>query len=367
MATITTSWATYATQRVTWYDSYSARNWSADVSVEAYYTKINDTSITVHVREKVALVPPSGYNEWYGTNKYYNVNGNGRKQDTASLIDGSPHYFNGNDFTANAGSTFTISAYYEVMNNNTVTASASVTAPTFATKPATPTVSTGTVTATSIPVTYGTTSFGTPSSGTVYLYGGTGSAPTSQINNKKTTGNSTFTHTGLANNTRYYYRAGAYNGSLWSDYSTTVNAVTMYVMPTVSLGAITKTSVVVNYSFKADGGYYPKNLDISFDNSSWTRIKSSVYGSAVSGSSTISALTPGTNYTMYTRVAGHWTVTGPTLTFKTMQSTYVPYPNNPSGSNTARQVNKFYAPRSGLARQVTKLYDSYNGKARRIY
>lgn len=75
-------------------------------------------------------------------------------------------------------------------------------------------------------ITYGTTSFGNPSSGTVYVYGGTSSTPTTQVTAKTAIGQSSFTHTGLESNVTYYYRARAFNGQAWSDYSDTVSVTT---------------------------------------------------------------------------------------------------------------------------------------------
>ena len=76
-------------------------------------------------------------------------------------------------------------------------------------------------------ITFGTSSFGYPASGNVYLYGGTSNNPTTQIASKTTTGNSTFTHSGLRPNTTYYYRARAKNSNnSWSDYSDVITVKT---------------------------------------------------------------------------------------------------------------------------------------------
>lgn len=104
--------------------------------------------------------------------------------------------------------------------------SATIHIPSSYTKPNKPTISAVANDSHSITVTYGTSSFGTPSSGTVYLYGGTSSSPSSQIASKTSTGSSTFVFNNLTPNTTYYFRSNASNGQLWSDYSSTVSAKT---------------------------------------------------------------------------------------------------------------------------------------------
>lgn len=86
--------------------------------------------------------------------------------------------------------------------------------------PTTPTIS-AVVNGTSVTITYGTTSFGNPSTGTITLYGGTSANPTTSIASSNTTGNNTYTHTGLSPNTTYYYRTRATNGQLNSSYAST--------------------------------------------------------------------------------------------------------------------------------------------------
>lgn len=112
------------------------------------------------------------------------------------------------------------------------------------TAPSTPTISLTSVTSDSITVSYGTTSFGVPSTGTVYLYGGTSSNPTTQITSKTTTGQSSFTWTGLNASTTYYLRSNAANGSATSVYSTELVATTSAPVTTAafygSVGGQTK-------------------------------------------------------------------------------------------------------------------------------
>lgn len=111
--------------------------------------------------------------------------------------------------------------------------------------PSTPSISVSATSSTSVVVTYGTSSFGNPSSGTVYLYGGTSSTPTTQIASKTSTGNSTYNHTGLTANTQYYYRARAYNGNQWSGYSGTASVTTPGIGPAdlaVDINTVNPTS-----------------------------------------------------------------------------------------------------------------------------
>ena len=88
-----------------------------------------------------------------------------------------------------------------------------------------PTVSIVEATDTSITVSFGTESFGSPSTGTVYLYRGIAPAASAQVTSKTTTGQSTYTVTGLTTGTTYYFRARANNGYLISPYSDSVSAV----------------------------------------------------------------------------------------------------------------------------------------------
>lgn len=162
--------------------------------------------------------------------------------------------------------------------------------------PSTPTVTLGSLTKNSIAITYGTSSYGTPSSGTTYLYGGTSSSPTTQITSKNTTGSSSYTQSGLASNTRYYYRARANNGQLNSNYSTEKNAVTLASSPSVSVGSVSGKSVVIEYSTIADGGVYNKTIEYSTDGgTTWQTGVTVTGGSAQTGSFTIDNLPSGEN------------------------------------------------------------------------
>lgn len=199
------------------------------------------------------------------------------------------------------GTAYTV--YLRVNTSAGSTASGSVTATTYKV-PDTPTVSVTNASATSNTVTYGTASFNTPASGTVYLYGGTSSTPTTQLASKTTTGNSNYTHSGLAANTIYYYRAKASNTGGSSAYSSVKSVVTRPVAPTVSLNSYSTTSITLNYSVSADGGAQPRQLRYSLDGgSTYTTVTTLSTGSASSGSFTISSLAANTSYTIRVMVS----------------------------------------------------------------
>lgn len=176
---------------------------------------------------------------------------------------------------------------------------------TFSTPPTTPTISASSVGTTSTSVTYGTTSFGTAGSGTVYLYGGTSSTPTTQLASKTTTGNSTYSHSSLNANTRYYYRARAYSSVGWSDYSSTVNTVTRSGAASWSVSSFTSTSVTISYTTRAGGGVYAQNMQYSLDGgTTWVTGATVPAGTTAgtTGTFTISGLAQATTYTIRTRV-----------------------------------------------------------------
>lgn len=96
-------------------------------------------------------------------------------------------------------------------------------------KPNKPTISGNNVDAYTNQISFGTSSFGNPNSGTVRLYRGKSDNPTTEITTarKSSTGTSSFTDTGLEPNTTYYYRTRAFNsGGGQSDYSSTITVKT---------------------------------------------------------------------------------------------------------------------------------------------
>lgn len=212
--------------------------------------------------------------------------------------------------------------------------SGSITIPAQPVAPTTPTVSASNPgTTNSNSVTWGTTSMGTPSSGTVYLYGGTSASPTTQLTTKTTVGNTTYTHSSLAANTKYYYRARADNGQ-WSSYSSDATATTKAAAPTVSINSVTANSIRVSYSTAADGNAYSKSIQYSLNNSTWTTGATVSTGSASSGTYDITGRAANTSYTVYTRVnttAG--ATAGDTLTAVTLASAPTLSVNNITASS----------------------------------
>lgn len=242
------------------------------------------------------------------------------------------------------------------------------TAPSAYVAPNTPTVSVSSsdVTTTSASISYGTSSFQTPSTGTVYLYGGTSSSPTTQITSKTSTGTSSYSWTGRTNNTQYYVRARAYNGQLYSSYSSDKNFVTLpAALSSKSATAISPTSIRVDFTTASGGTAYTKYIGYSLNNSSWVGDAASVSsGSATSGSFTITGLTPKTTYTIYLRVR---TTAGITTSGSVTVTTPADVHLYGSVSGKTQEVEKLYGSVNGKSKRITKLYGSVNGKTKLIY
>ena len=245
------------------------------------------------------------------------------------------------------------------------TSSGNVTATTYKV-PNTPTTSATTGSVSSNSVTYGTTTFNNPNTGTVYLYGGTSASPTTQLTTKTTTGNSTYSHTNLAANTEYYYRSRAKNTGGWSSYSSDATATTLPAAPTVAVSSLTPTSATISYSTAADGGAYSKTFAYSTDNgSTWTTLTTSSGTAAVNGTFTLSGLTSGNTYTVKVRSVTTAGTSVSTLTFVTVLVQNKLYGSD-SNDETARITNLYGSP-NGTTRKIAKLYGSVGGVAKLLY
>ena len=185
-------------------------------------------------------------------------------------------------------------------NGGVLGCSGSLTVPSQATAPTAPTISVSTASASQIDATYGTTNLGNPT-GTVYLYNGTSSSPSNQINSKTTTGNSTYNNTGLTANTTYYYKATATN-SAGSASSSVVNATTgPGAINSVSVSSVTANSAAIAVTCASSGSALTTTLQTSTDNTNWS---STGYTNVQGTTKTVSltGLTANTSYTRYYRI-----------------------------------------------------------------
>lgn len=202
------------------------RNTSSTIGARllAWYTNAGASYAEIHLK----LQAISQGTAYVGTNKDYELTLDSTATGTISWPDTIPQdtwidvreitQYTAYSRTVNVTGKIWSYVYGDVwVSGNTVTLNSPYVAPTKPTISAIPGVS-------SVIVTYGTTSFGVPSSGTVTLYGGTSPNPTTVLDTHNNIGDHSFTHTGLTPGTTYYYRARANNGHLDSSYSTEVVA-----------------------------------------------------------------------------------------------------------------------------------------------
>ena len=251
--------------------------------------------------------------------------------------------------------------------------SGSITLPDPYVAPTTPTISSGTVTTTSAEITYGTTSFGTPSTGTVTLYGGTSANPTTAIDTYSSTGDHTFTYTGLTPDTTYYFRAKANNGQLDSDYSTEISVTTM-----PGKGFYGSVNGVAKKAIKLYGSVYTKIIAYavaSIVNNPHLNTNTFNYTFKQRFSS-LTAKEP-----VYFYFNGTTTSGSIRLQFSDNSTQVLDAWGNTSGYETVCNQWGFghYTPQSGavtaadtsyykhLAKRITKMYGSVNGVAKQIF
>lgn len=234
------------------------------------------------------------------------------------------------------------------------------------TAPNTPTVSVASNnTSNSLDITWGTSSFGNPNTGTAYIYSGTSASPTQMQYSKTTTGTSLWTNTGLAANTKYYYRARAKNtADLWSSYSADATGVVRAAPATVSLSSYDSASATISYSASADGGYYDRYVQYSLDGTNWSNAVTITGSGADSGTFTVSGLNPDTAYTIRTRMtttAGSLNGSSISVTTKPAVAIYG------SVNGQTKKIAKLYGSVNGETKLIKKLYASVNGVTKKVY
>lgn len=225
---------------------------------------------------------------------------------SASNLSGSKNF----SFTHNVGTAAGSQTYkgrFQVYNNaesagvgGTADVSIKVSYGSGATAPSAPTVTVSVSSASQINATWGTSDLGNPT-GTVYLYGGTSSSPSTQIASKTTTGNTTYNHTGLTANTKYYYKSTATN-SAGSASSSVVNATTLPAgISSITGSSLTATSIALSIVFNSSGSALTTTAQISTDNSNWSDTSmTNVQGTTKTYN--VTGLTANTQYTRYFRV-----------------------------------------------------------------
>ena len=310
------------------------------------------TTGTNSIRVNYTTAADGGY---YPKNIQYSLN-NSSWTTGATVSSGSSSSGNFTISGLTTGTAYTI--YLRVNTSAGTTGSGSVSATTYKV-PANATVSASNSSATANSVTYGTSTFNNPSSGTVYLYGGTSASPTTQITSKTTTGNSTYSHTGLTGNTKYYYRSRAKNDGGWSAYSSDATAITRPANPTITINSLGHHTVSLSIKSPSQGSAATMTAYYKVDGGSATSAGTISSG----GSKTVQlSFNPQTQHTVTAYLSNSSGNSGEaSSTFTTKIPFYAPV------SSQSKMAKKLYCPVNGQAKKVQHLYGSVNGVAKKIF
>jgi hypothetical protein len=180
--------------------------------------------------------------------------------------------------------------------------SGSITIPSQATAPAPPTISASVVSGSQLDITWGTTDLGSPA-GDVKLYytASSQSYPDTLLDTKTTTGNTTYSHTGLYPNTAHYYMAYAKN-TAGEGYSDLVAKVTAPAgISSITGSSLTTSSIVLTLVFASSGHVLTTTAQVSSNNTNWNDTSlTGVEGTTQTYS--VTGLNANTQYTRYFRV-----------------------------------------------------------------
>ena len=155
-------------------------------------------------------------------------------------------------------------------------------------RPGIPTLSTGTVTATSISL-----SWSEPSGATSYTLQCSLTGVVGSYTNIATTVSTSYTHDGLSPNTTYYYQVIATNAAGSSNPSSSRSATTLCNAPTGLVSPLqTATSISLEWNAPSGGGNPPAYYQVQrYNGIAWTSVAN------ITGTSyTDRSLTPGTTY-----------------------------------------------------------------------
>lgn len=212
-----------------------------------WYSNKSGNNATVHIELKVTFID-SSYTVYTGSNKSFSLNFNG----TSSGQYANYMYLNSAISMAErtksmtGGSTINASGAWYSYNygNISVGLSDTVRLPVFVVAPTKPSLTITNNNAHQNTISYGTSSFGNPASGTVKLYVANNAAMTSKtlLETKTTTGLTNFVHTGLTADTTYYYQVIADNTSATSESTGNVTTRKAVYVPNAS----NKTTLVQN-------------------------------------------------------------------------------------------------------------------------